>query len=351
MKSKWILSLAVVLMIVSIIFVSCKKADKAETADTVRVDPKAVVVGADMFPQETAFFFSIDWAGLSGVEVIKEEMEEAKSELVDKIGVDIFAGLETISIGILSFDTPKFEDSAIVVAKGIFDKDQILQAISSQEDVESIEELEYEKYTIFTPKGTAEEEISMIFMGKDYVALSSLDLLKKAIDVKNKKHASMNDNKTLVEAIKDIRKGAHIYGVGIIDQKMKDDIGKDPMTASMANIDILSLALAFDPGKYTINLTGKCGSEESAKELFNTINGLWEGMAKPMIMADAQYKDFADAIKIDQKGSSAMLSITLTEEHIELLKGFAPGSGADEDYYFDDFEDEELETEEGIYLQ
>lgn len=338
MKSKAILTIALLLMTFSIIFVSCKK-DTVDTPAPVRVDLKTDTAIGEIIPQEAVFFFSIDWDAIAKLELFKEELDEAKKSFSTELGVDIFENLQQISIGILDFEDD-FEKSAIIVFNGKFNEAEIINAIREQEDVSDIIETEYNNTTIYTPQDIDDSEFSFAFLGKDSVVLSHIDLLKKSIDVKAGKSPSLNKNIQMTDALRGIRRGAHISGVGILTEEMKSDIAQDPMSASMANIDVLTLSLLLDPAKTEIQLTGICASEEKAKELFNTLNGLWEGMAKPMITADPDYKDYADAIKIEHRASSTILTITLTEEQIEGLTALAGGFGMGDPSYDYDYDHE-----------
>lgn len=341
MKSRLILTLAVLILFMSIVFVSCKKDEKALPAE------KGIFAGADYLPQDSAFFLSADWASISKIEAFEKEINEMKEEIKGEVGIDVFEGLEAISMAVMDFDTKDFEQSAIVVLKGSFDKDSILQAIRSQEDITDILETEYEKTAIYTPQDNKGSDMSLAFMGQDTVLLSGIEMIKKAVDVKHKKVPSINSNKTIAEALKGIKKGSQIYGVGIVDQQMKDSIAKDPMSASFAAIDIFTLALLFDTGKYEVNFTGRASTQEDAKQIVNTLNGFWEGMAKPMLMGEPQYAEFADILKIDLKGTDAVINITITEEQIEKIKNLAPGIGQEdgEAELSEEYEDEDMQGE------
>ncbi len=348
MKSKLLLSLALLLVITSAVFMSCKKGE----------GEKAIFAGAEFLPQDSAFFLTADWESLSKIDAFKKEIDEMKQEVTQEVGLDVFAGLKSISLSVMDFNTKDFEESGIVVLKGKFEKDKILDAIRSQEEIKGINETEYSKIMIYTPQDEEESDLSMAFADEDTVILSGLELVKKAIDVKNKKVPSINDNQKLADALKGIKKGSQIYGAGIIDQQMKDSIANDPMSASFATIDVFTLSLLFNAGRYEMDIVAKTATEEDAKQIVTSLNGFWEGMAKPMLMGEPQYQDLADVLKIDMKGTDAILNISITDEQIEKIKNFSPGFEETEEIEIEEeFEEEPVEEnteeipEEGTHLQ
>lgn len=317
MKCKSFVTLAVLLLFVGMVFVSCK-GDTADRPDPARRPALTAVQGLDFLPAETVFVASVDWAAISGLSAFESEVQEARKTIEDELGIDVFKDLNSIAIGLSTFDND-IMDQGIIILNGSFDENVILGAMRDHEDFDGIRETVYNNVTIYTPQDGS-EELSFAFIGRNNVLLSSEANIKKSIDVNNKKHPSIKENKTLVNAFKAIKPGAHLMGAGIFDENFKGQFAGDPMTSSLANIDILTLSAVLDESRFELELTGKCGEESQAREMYNTINGLWEGMGKPMMMTDPSYRDFADIIKINHSGPDVILTITLEEHHIEAIR-------------------------------
>jgi len=312
LKTKTFVVLSLCLLLVLFLALSCKK--KAGKADYFAVN---------LFPKSMSGYILIKVDKIMELKEVKDALakeDENVSEFLEKMkafGLDIKKDVKHIAIG-MDFTQDDMEKGLVLAFDGMFKQDAILNAI--KEEGGSYETEKYAGADLYMIKAKSDNPMAMHFMNANCILAGAPNMVKQGMDLAKGNGESLETHEAMMNSLKTVDNKAQLVGTIMLADKIKQEMEKNPMSKAFAAIDAIVISGHFTDQLSQIILSANCQQEADAKQITTTLNGYWEGMAKPMLLSKPELEGLGDILTIEQKGASSQLKIAITKEQAEQLK-------------------------------
>lgn len=282
------------------------------------------------FPSDTAIVAHVNVMKVLGSEILSKEIKKLKGkiednaqimQLGDMLGFDPFSDLTSITL-VISRESEKNDGKGLVIAKGDFDTDKIIdfakQATAKKGN--PLNEQEYCGVTIYS----GDKKGGAAFVDEETLLVGDLRHLKMAIKLATGKGAQSLDAR-FKAILREVDRDAAIWAAAYMAPKLRRNILKKGDIASKMFAEIVAVNASIDAGdslEVKIKVTFQNPDEaEGAVDILNLKLDVAKAVAKHL---DAVFYDVLDEVKVLSAGSTVevnmKLSAALVLETIKDLK-------------------------------
>ncbi len=300
---KWILGFSVLAVVLGM------AATMTIPAQTITPD-EAVL---RLFPRETDGVAFIDAASLRSAPLydetvaaqFKARIPPELAQFAEATGFAIDRDLDRVTIG-------RFGARQLVaVAHARYDRFKVEQYLNDKQ----IQTETYLGRVIFHPRG--EGGISFI---DDLVIAGQTDAVKKVIDRLAAPAESALQNPDIVNAIRTIEAGSHVWGVGAFDQSLLGiHRGLPPQVGEFIKaLKSGTYQMRLDSGVHAV-ATGQFADSESARAAGNLLRGL-VAVAKFQVSRQPDMIQLLDGVQVQQSGLSMTVNFNASGDSLKKLQ-------------------------------
>jgi len=242
------------------------------------------------------------------------EDKETKAKIEDiknQTGIDLTRDIYLVAGGIVNLENKEPQPVAMINLR--YDQNKLLNFIK-EKSLQPLEEITYEKKTIYKLAAEKEPEAAFTFFDASNIFLGSFDALKKAIDAAEGRAENIRQNNEFKSLLKTTKTETLSWSAFLLPAEMMAEAAKsNPMLSPLEKLR--SLTMSFDyKNKNLIAEILATGSDESHHK---QLADLLTGMRAMGVMAAANYPEVVDALnrlEITSSPQQVSLSFTLPED-------------------------------------
>lgn len=243
---------------------------------------------------------------------LEDKETAAKIEdIKNQTGIDLTRDIYLVAGGIVNLENKEPQPVAMINLR--YDQNKLLDFIK-QKTSQPMEEITYEKKTIYKLSTGKEPEAAFTFFDASNIFLGGLDALKKAIDVAEGRAENIHQNNEFKSLLKTTKTEALSWSTFLLPAEMMTEIAKSkPMLSSLEKLRSLTMSFDYKNKNLIAEILARGSDENHHKQLADLLTG----MRAMGVMASTNYPEVVEVLnrlEIASTPQQVSLSLTLPED-------------------------------------
>lgn len=314
MNSKKILILTCVCFVFLLPFACARKpkapqAGQAKATDLVQLLPKNCL-GVFAWDVRQTLDTSLARHSLEDKE-ISAKIEEIKNQT----GIDLTQDIFLITGGLIALDKKEPQPVAIVNLR--YDQDKLLNFIK-QKSPQPLEEVVYEKKTIFKLPSEKEPSPGVVFYDSSNIFLGGLEAVERLIDVGDGKAENIRQNSDLNSLLKATETESLSWSAFLLPPEAMAEVAKsNAMLSAVEKLNSLIMSFDYKNKNLIAKIVAKGSDETHHKQLAELLTGV-RSMG---VMAATNYPEVVEVLnRIEIRSTQQQVSLNFTLPEDLLIK-------------------------------
>lgn len=303
MKRQKILILACICLILILPFGCARKAKAPQAGQAKATDL------IQLLPKNCLGVFSWDVRRTLDTSLARHSLEDKEimakiEEIKNQTGIDLTKDIFLISGGVIALENKEPQPVAIINLR--YDQNKLLNFIK-QKSPQPLEEVVYEKKTIFKLASEKEPNPGLVFYDSSNIFLGGLEACERLIDVVNGKAENIRQNSQLNSLLKTTKTESLSWSAFLLPPEAMAEAAKsNPMLSSVEKLHSLAMSFDYKNKNLVAEITAKGSDESHHKQLAELLTGFRSMGA----MAATNYPEVVEVLN--------KLEITSTPQQVSL---------------------------------
>jgi len=240
-----------------------------------------------------------------------KEVAAKIEDIKNQTGIDLTRDIYLVAGGIVNLENKQTQPVALINLR--YDQNKLFNFIK-QKSPQPLEEITYEKKTIYKLSPGKEPEAALTFFDASNIFVGGLEALKKAIDVAGGRAENIRQNNEFKSLLKTTRTEALSWSAFVLPAEMMAEIAKSkPMLSSLEKLRSLIMSFDYKNKNLIAEIMARGSDESHHKQLADLLTG----MRAMGVMAATNYPEVVEVLnrlEITSTPQQVSLSLTLPED-------------------------------------
>lgn len=233
-----------------------------------------------------------------------KEISAKIEEIKNQTGIDLNKDIFLIAGGLIALDKKEPQPVAIINLR--YDQNRLLNFIK-EKSPQPLEEIVYEKKTIFKLASEKETNPGFVFYDSSNIFLGGLEACERLIDVCNGKAENIRQNNELNSLLKATKTESLSWSAFLLPPEAMAEAAKsNPMLSSVEKLHSLAMSFDYKNKNLIAEIIAKGSDETHHKQLAELLTGV-RSMG---VMAAANYPEVVEVLN--------RIEITSTQQQVSL---------------------------------